>query len=187
MRILALADAPPHRPIPEIVEAAAPAAIVLLGDLERAWTDGLADVALPKIGVHGNHDRPGALAALGAQDVHLRRVEVGGLTFSGLSGSPRYSREPRPFEWTEDQIRTLIERLPAADVLLTHAPPLGVDDEADDPVHRGLAPLREWVERHQPRYLLHGHTQPDPARRTARVGATRVIHVRGAALIELQA
>lgn len=185
MRILALADAPPHRPIDELAAACDPELVVLLGDLEPAWTDGLADVAVPKIGVHGNHDAAGALEALGAEDVHLRRVEIGGLSFSGLSGSPRYSRQAKPYEWTDEQAKALIARLPAADVLLTHTPPLGVDDEPDDPVHRGFAALRDWVADHQPRFLLHGHTQPNPARPTGRLGATRVIHVRGAALLQL--
>jgi len=62
---------------------------------------------------------------------------------------------------------------------------LGVDDEPDDPVHRGFAALVPWVERHQPRWLLHGHTQPDPRRRVTRVGATRIVHVRGDAVLEL--
>jgi uncharacterized protein len=187
VRVLALADAPPHRPIDELVADCDPELIVLLGDLEPAWTDGLADVAVRKIGVHGNHDARGSLEALGAEDVHLRRVEVGDLTVSGLSGSPRYSREPRPYEWTDEQSQALIARLPGADMLLTHTPPLGVNDEPDDRVHRGFPALRDWVAQHQPRWLLHGHTQPSPARRVGRLGATRVIHVRGAALLELPA
>ncbi len=91
MRILAFADEPPHGPIDELVAAYEPDLIVLLGDLEPAWTEGLASVELPKLGVRGNHDAEDALAALGAQDLQLRRVEVGGLSFSGFGGSPRYS------------------------------------------------------------------------------------------------
>jgi Icc-related predicted phosphoesterase len=185
VRVLALADAPPHRPITDLVAATQPDLVVLIGDLEPAWTDGLEAVDVPKLGVHGNHDAPGALAAVGAEDVHLRRVTAGGLTFTGLAGSPRYSRRPSPYEWTEEQAAALVARLPAADVLLTHTPPLGVDDEPDDPVHRGFPALRPWVERHAPRWLFHGHTQPHPARRVARLGTTRIVHVRGAAVLEL--
>jgi glycosyltransferase involved in cell wall biosynthesis len=130
---------------------------------------------------------PGALAAVGAQDVHLRHVTAGGLSFTGLSGSPRYSRRPGAYEWTAEQAEALVARLPAADVLLTHTPPLGVDDEPDDPVHRGFAALGPWVERHRPAWLLHGHTQPHPARRVARLGTTRVVHVRGAVVLDLSA
>jgi Icc-related predicted phosphoesterase len=157
---------------------------VLLGDLEPAWIEGLASVGLPKLGVLGNHDAEDALAAVGAEDVQLRRVEMGGLSFSGFGGSPRYSRDGAN-EWTEKEARKLVERLPAADVLLTHSPPAGVNDEPDDPAHSGSPALREWVERNRPAWLLHGHTLPHPAHRVRRLGDTRVVHVRGAASLEL--
>jgi Icc-related predicted phosphoesterase len=166
------------------VAAHDPELIVLLGDLEPAWTEGLDAIAVPKIGVHGNHDAPGALAAVGADDVHLRRVEHGGLSFAGLAGGPRYSAEGQ-HEFTEEEARALVARLPAADVLLTHTPPAGVNDEPDDPVHRGWSALRGWVEREQPAWLLHGHTHPSPHLLVRRLGPTRVAYVRGAAVLEL--
>ena len=184
MRILAFADEPPHGPIDELVASCKPELIVLLGDLEPAWTDGLASIDLPKVGVLGNHDAEDALAAVGAEDIQLRRVEVGGLTFSGFGGSPRYSRDGVN-EWTEKEAAKLVGRLPAADVLLTHSPPAGVNDDPGDPVHRGSPALREWVERQRPAWLLHGHTLPDPVQRVKRLGDTRVVHVRGAASLEL--
>jgi uncharacterized protein len=184
MRVLALADEPPHAPVPDLVAASEPELIVLLGDLEPAWTEGLAELDLPKLGVRGNHDAAGALAAVGAEDLHLRSAVAGGLTFAGLGGSPRYSRDGAN-EWTEDEAERMLERLPAADVLLTHSPPAGVNDEPDDPVHRGSPALRAWVERTEPAWLLHGHTIPHPARRTTRLGPTRVVHVRGALPLDL--
>jgi uncharacterized protein len=184
MRGLALADEPPHAPIAELVAAVEPELILLLGDLEPAWIDGLAEVELPKLGVRGNHDRPDALAAVGAEDLHLRAATAGGLTFAGLGGSPRYRRDGGN-EWTEDEVEAMLERLPAADVLLTHSPPAGVNDEPDDPVHRGSPALRAWVERNEPAWLPHGHTQPHPAHRVSRLGRTRVVHVRGALPLDL--
>jgi uncharacterized protein len=182
--VLALADEPPHRPIPELVEALRPQAVLLLGDLEPAWTEGLAAVDLPKLGVRGNHDGPDALAAVGAEDLHLRRVELGELSLAGFGGSPRYSPEAGN-QWTEQEAEEMLARLPAADVLLTHSPPAGVNDEPDDRAHRGSPALRAWVEAHQPRWLLHGHTLPDPARRVHSLGPTLVTHVRGALPVEL--
>lgn len=184
MRILALADAPPPLPIPDLVAAARPELIVLLGDLEPAWVEGLAEVETPRIGVHGNHDAPEALEAVGTEDVHLRGVTRGGLSFTGFAGSPRYSRDGR-FEWTQEEAAKLVERLPGADVLLTHTPPAGVNDEPDDPVHRGWAALGPWLEHHRPAWLLHGHTLPPPGRLVRRLGTTRVVHVRGAAIVDL--
>jgi uncharacterized protein len=156
----------------------------VLGDLEPAWTEGLAEVELPKLGVRGNHDAPEALESLGVEDLHLRRAEVRGLSFSGFGGSPRYSRHGGN-EWTEDEAEGMLAALPAADVLLAHSPPEGVNDEPDDRAHRGSPALRAWVERHQPAWLLHGHTLPSPARRVHELGQTRVVYVRGAVPIEL--
>ena len=185
MRVLALADERPHGSIPELVAASRPELIVLLGDLEPAWTDGLEAVDLPKLGVLGNHDASDALEAVGAEQVHLQRVEVGGLSFSGFGGSPRYSQEGGN-EWSEEEAAELVGRLPAADVLLTHSPPAGVNDEPDDPAHRGSQALREWVERNRPGWLLHGHTLPHPGHRVGRLGHTRVVHVRGAMAVDLR-
>jgi uncharacterized protein len=156
----------------------------VLGDLEPAWTEGLAEVGLPKLGVRGNHDADGALAAVGVEDLHLRRAEVGGLGFCGFGGSPRYSRHGGN-EWTEEEAELMLAALPPADVLLAHSPPEGVNDEPDDRVHRGSPALRAWIERHRPAWLLHGHTLPHPVRRVTRLGSTRVVHVRGAVPIQL--
>jgi uncharacterized protein len=185
MRVLALADEPPHGSIPELVASSRPELIVLLGDLEPAWTDGLEAVDLPKLGVLGNHDASDALEAVGAEQVHLQRIVVGGLSFSGFGGSPRYSQGGGN-EWSEEEAAELVGRLPAADVLLTHSPPAGVNDEPDDPAHRGSPALREWVERNRPAWLLHGHTLPHPGHRVGRLGHTRVIHVRGAMAVDLR-
>ena len=181
---LALADEPPHAPISELVDGLSPDLILLLGDLEPAWTEGLASIDLPKLGVRGNHDAADALEAVGAEDLHLRSTSWGGLTFVGFGGSPRYS-DQGDNEWTEEEARDMLARLPPADVLLTHSPPAGVNDDPGDHVHRGSPALRAWVERNQPRLLLHGHTLPDPARRVHHVGPTLVTHVRGAVPVEL--
>lgn len=140
---------------------------------------------MPKLGVRGNHDGPDALSAIGAEDLNLRRVEAGGLSFSGFGGGPRYSHSEDRNEWTEEEAAELVERLPAADVLLTHTPPAGVNDDPDDPVHRGPQALREWVERNEPAWLLHGHTYPGVRPPTERLGPTRIVHVRGAVPLEL--
>jgi Icc-related predicted phosphoesterase len=67
-----------------------------------------------------------------------------------------------------------------------HSPPWGVNDDPEDPVHAGFFALRDWVERHRPRYLLHGHTTPDPRTQTRRLGETEVVWVRDAVPLELE-
>jgi Icc-related predicted phosphoesterase len=166
------------------VESLGPDLILVLGDLEPAWTEGLEQIPLPKLGVRGNHDAPDALEAVGVDDLHLSGAEYGGLRFAGFGGSPRYSKHGTN-EWTEAEAEEMLARLPPADVLLAHAPPAGVNDEPDDRAHRGSPALRAWVESHRPAWLLHGHTLPNPAHQVHVLGPTRVVHVRGALPLEL--
>lgn len=184
MRILALADAPPHAPVPELAESSGAELILVLGDLEPAWADGLERVGLPKLGVRGNHDGESLLADLGVEELQLRSVELGGLSFCGFGGSPRYSLRGGN-EWTEEEAEQLLSVLPRADVLLTHSPPAGVNDEPSDRAHRGSPALRDWVERHRPAWLLHGHTHPHPTRMVHQLGDTRIAYVRGALVLDL--
>jgi Icc-related predicted phosphoesterase len=141
-------------------------------------------VKLPKIGVHGNHDEHGTLDALGVEDVHLRRVEIGDWSFAGFAGCVKYGRGP--FQFTQREAAKLAKRLPAADVLVCHCPPSGVNDEPDDCAHHGFEALRAWAERHRPRYILHGHTTPDPRTRVHRFGDAQVVWVRGSRVVELR-
>ena len=92
---------------------------------------------------------------------------------------------PGPHQYTQSEALKLTRELPAAEVLTVDRPPAGVNDEPDDPAHVGFAGLREWVERHGPGHLLHGHTTPDPRRRTTRFGDTQVHWVRGARIVSL--
>ena len=61
-----------------------------------------------------------------------------------------------PHHYTQKEASKLAKRLPAADVLICHCPPLGINDDPDDPAHVGFAGLRDWVERHR--------AAPHPAR-----------------------
>jgi uncharacterized protein len=184
MRVLAFADEAPPADAAELVARNDPDVVVTLGDLKPGWIASLGTVELPRLGVHGNHDGDNELAAVGVRDLHLSRKPVGDWTFAGFEGCVRY--RPGPHQYTQEEASALVRRLPAADVLLCHCPPRGINDEPDDPAHVGFSALRDWVERHQPRYLLHGHTTPDPRRRTHRLGTTEVVWVRGASVVELR-
>ena len=88
--------------------------------------------------------------------------------------------------YTQREAKKLIKKLPAADVLLCHCPPRGVNDDPDDPGPHRLRGAAQWVLKHQPRWLLHGHVHPT-ARQPAqhRIGDTRVVYVNGARVVEL--
>jgi Icc-related predicted phosphoesterase len=183
MRVLALADRRAPIDPASMARQAGVEAILCLGDLDRAWIQSITEVDVPRLGVHGNHDPPGLLRELEVEDLHLRRTSLGGLTFTGFEGCVRYS--PGPHRYTQKEAAKLVRRLPAADVLLCHCPPRGINDDPSDPAHVGWDALRDWVDRHQPRHLLHGHTHPNPGRIVTRHGPTRVHYVSGAVLLNL--
>jgi Icc-related predicted phosphoesterase len=160
-------------------------AIVCLGDLDRGWIEPIRGVDLPRMGVHGNHDPEDLLRELEVENLHLRRTSLGGLSFVGFEGSVRYSRRGGRYQYTQKQASKLASRLPAADVLIAHSPPLGVNDDPEDPAHLGFAGLRDYVERHQPRHILHGHTHPMPGRIITSIGGTKVHFVSGARILTL--
>jgi Icc-related predicted phosphoesterase len=184
MKVLALADKRPPLDPAVMASQLAVQAVVCLGDLDRAWIEPLMGLGLPRAGVHGNHDPPGLLQELEIEDLHLRRTQIAGMTLAGFEGCVRYQRG-QPHQYTQRQAARLARRLPAADVLLCHCPPMGVNDDPDDPAHVGFAALREWVEHHRPRHLLHGHTHPTAGRVLRRIGDTAVHWVSGAQVLNL--
>ena len=185
MRVLAFADEPPRADPAELVASNGPELVVTLGDLRPEWIESLADGDVPKLGVHGNHDGEDDLERLGIRDLHLDRVEVGGWSFAGFGGSVR-THGAGPHAYTQKEAARAVRRLPPAEVLITHSPPRGINDEPGDPVHEGFDALRDWVERHEPRYVLHGHTTPDPRTAVSHVGPTEIVWVRGARVLELK-
>lgn len=184
MRLLAVADSAPHLPLAALVEAHQPDAVVTLGDLEPDWLDELGRFSLPILGVYGNHDDGHYLDAANMTNLHLAKAEVGGVTFAGFEGCVRYKRRGTKLQYTQAQAHRLARRLPAADVLLAHAPPAGIHEEPNDRAHEGFDALADYVARVRPKFVLHGHTPPPP-RGTADLHGTRVIHVVGAQLLRL--
>jgi Icc-related predicted phosphoesterase len=184
VRVLALADKRPPLDAALLARKMHVDAVLCLGDLDRAWIESLAELRVPKLGVHGNHDPPELLEDLGIENLHLRRTRLGPLTAAGFEGCVRYGRGG-PHQYTQRQASRMARRLPAADILLCHCPPVGINDDPEDPAHVGFEGLHRWVERQQPRHLLHGHTHPLPSQLVERVGETRVHWVSGARVLRL--
>ena len=185
MRVLALADQRPPLDPALLAHRMHVDAVLCLGDLDRAWIESLAGLrGIPRLGVHGNHDPPGLLPELDIEDLHGRRTQLRGLMVAGFEGCVQYGRGG-PHQYSQRQATKLARKLPAADVLICHCPPEGINDDPDDPAHVGFAGLRSWVERHHPRHLLHGHTHPSAGRLLARCGDTRVHWVAGAKVLRL--
>ena len=184
MRVLALADKPPPLDPAEMARQTGVDAVFCLGDLDRAWIEPLSWLDIPKFGVHGNHDPEHVLRELGVEDLQLRRTQLQGVTLAGFEGCVRY-RDGATHQYTQRQASRLARRLPAADILLCHCPPYGINDDPSDAAHIGFEGLRAWVDRHHPRHLLHGHTHPLPNEVVRRHGETRVHWVNGAQVLDL--
>ena len=185
MRLLVLADEESWLPLPALVRSHAPDAVITLGDLVPDTLDPLGRFpGLPVLGVYGNHDDGTYLDAANATNLHLRAAAVGGVTFAGFQGCVKYTPGFVRLQYSQREAKKMARRLPRADVLVSHAPPRGVHEEPDDRAHEGFEALRAYVERVQPRLALHGHT-PAPPRRAVRIGATKVVHVVGAQLVDV--
>ena len=136
----------------------------------------------------------GLLGPTGCIPIDRHIVEEAGLAIGGLGGSVRYRKGPNQF--TQRQMRKRARRLELRarlhrprgrlDVLVTHAPPLGVGD-ADDPAHQGFAAFHRVIDRLSPQVLLHGHVHPHggpaPERR---VGRTKIVNAIPRRLIEVE-
>ena len=171
---------------------------------------------VPLLYVPGNHDpslreRPETLAwppsielkdardpvgPLGGTNVDGRIEDVAGIGVAGLGGSLRYRDGPN--QYTQKEMRGRVRRLGrraavrglrgcrGVDVLLTHAPPLGVGDE-DDPAHRGFEAFLQLVERLSPRLLIHGHIHPyGKAKPDRQLGTTTVVNAVPFRLLEVE-
>jgi uncharacterized protein len=189
MRVLALADRPFHADAATLARQHGVDAIVTLGDLQPSWLESLDRVLVPKLGVYGNHDDEPYMTWFGIDDLHMNRIELdGALSFAGFEGCVTYPRSGARAgpTYSQAQASKLARKLPAADVLVCHCPPRGVNDDPEDLAHVGFEGLRDYVAKHSPRWLLHGHTHPQPGRIAERVGDTRVFYVNGARVLDLR-
>jgi len=188
MRALVLADRPvPFDPAKLALQREVDV-VITLGDLQPSWIEPLERLRLPKVGVYGNHDDTPYLDWFAIDNLHLRRLDLDhGLSFCGFEGCVSYRRGRGRLgpSYTQKQARKLVRKLPPADVLVCHCPPAGVNDDPSDPAHVGFAALRPWVDKHRPRWLLHGHVHPMPGSLVHRVGDTRVVYVNGVRLLDL--
>jgi Icc-related predicted phosphoesterase len=138
--------------------------VVGCGDLPAYYLEYVVtQLNVPLLYVPGNHD-PDVYDVQGCESIDGRWVRVKGVRFAGLGGSLRYKSDGR-HQYTEQEMFYRVVRLlltvrmgrRGLDILVTHAPPLGVHD-APDRTHTGFAAFHTFIQRARPRLLLHGHT-----------------------------
>jgi Icc-related predicted phosphoesterase len=140
----------------------------------------------PLLSVYGNHDLEGFqffkrggqqppplwmtdykdIFRSGAIHIGSKVIMEKGLIFMGLGGSMHYNRGEN--QYTDFQMKMEIFRLIPRlifnrifygrflDILLTHAPPLGIHDK-NDLCHKGFKPFLWFMSTFKPKYLIHGH------------------------------
>lgn len=178
------------------------------GDLPYYYLEFIVTMlCVPCFYVYGNHDHgeqteSGELLKepRGCTSVEDRCLEYSGYLLAGLGGSLRYNQEPGPqYSETEMMVRALrlAPRLAfnrrrygrTLDVLLTHAPPLGIHN-GPDRAHQGFRTFLHLMKRFEPRYLIHGHIHRSYGFSTAtatRYGATMVLNTAGYRLLTVDA
>ena len=179
MRILALADndafqwTGPSQPVDLLVSC---------GDVYDSLilSAAKACAATQVFAVKGNHDSNAPFPSQ-ITDLHLQVATLpNGLRIGGFNGCWRYKPKGH-FLYDQDEAAALIQRLPPVDILISHNSPAEIH-EKDQDVHQGFVALAEYIRKHSPRLLIHGHQHVS---RESLVGKTRVVGVYGSAVVEV--
>jgi Icc-related predicted phosphoesterase len=171
--------------------------VIACGDLPFYYLEFIASsLDVPCFFVFGNHDVSTRQTSDGIVRIHppgwinldSRSVHANGLLLAGLEGSLRYRPDAaHQYSQNEAYLRAL-RLLPALfynrlrhgrylDIMVAHAPPLGIND-GPDYAHKGFAALLKLMDFFGPRYLLHGHKHVYGTESThTRYGETQVINV----------
>ncbi len=137
--------------------------IVACGDLKASYLTFLTTmVSAPLFYVHGNHDSHYLQnPPEGCDNLEEKMQVIKGIRFLGFGGCR--SRSPKPFHYSEREMaRQVARRMQEVsfhggfDVLVTHAPALGLGD-GDDAFHQGFRAYRTLLDLFAPAYHFHGH------------------------------
>lgn len=138
------------------------------------------------------------MPAGGAVHLHGRVRREKRVLVAGLGGSRWYNGGENQYTDLQAYLllallvpRLVLNRLRFGrylDVMLTHAPPRGLQD-GEDPCHRGFKALLWFMRVFRPRYLVHGHIHlfSGGAARTTRYRQTTVVNAYDHVVIEVEA
>lgn len=158
--------------------------VLSAGDLPWGYLEQIRDTLdVPGGFVPGNHDpaTAGGVGPRGWTNLDRTVADLAGLRIAGLGGCVRY--KPGPHQHSQAEFAATADRLAIdassgiVDVVLTHAPPLGLGDEPDGP-HVGIEALHPLLEALRPTWHLHGHIHPfGMLKPDRRVGDTTIRNV----------
>lgn len=169
--------------------------IISCGDLKASYLSFLVTmIPAPLFYVHGNHDSsflsnpPGGCTCIDGEVVKYKGLRIGGL------GGSRGTKE-NSFQYTDSQMwkRTKkfeadIKKKKGLDILVTHAPPIGIGDD-DDWFHRGFDAFLHINKTYEPKLHFFGHRHlngsPVNSKAVTKNGATTMINASGYRIIDL--
>ena len=137
--------------------------VLSCGDLKAEYLSFIVTmIKAPLFYVPGNHNASyirnppeGCVSADGTL------LTYNGIRIVGLGGCMNYSYQE--FQYTEEEmekrirkLRRIIKKNKGFDILLTHAPALGLGD-GDDRAHHGFDSFVNMLDQYSPRYFFHGH------------------------------
>lgn len=128
--------------------------VLTLGDIGEDTLDYILFQArqVPCYGVPGNHDKE---EPVGLNSLHRRVIDFHGIRIGGIGGARKYKDEPH--HYSAPRMAWITRRLPPADLIISHSPPLAVSQN-EDPLHQGFSSFDRYIKQHQPQAWLHGHT-----------------------------
>ena len=162
--------------------------ILSCGDLPKKYLEYLTNfTAAPILYVHGNHDgsyrtqgEPGGCICVDDQVYTWK-----GLRIMGLGGSIKYNMRPDSYQYTEKEMSGRVRKLRrkahkagGIDLLLTHSPAAGLNDNTDH-AHKGFECFNALLDEFEPQWFVHGHVHLNYDAKLPRVctrGKTMVIN-----------
>jgi len=146
--------------------------VLSCGDLKAEYLSFLVTmIHVPLFYVPGNHDKSFLTnppeGCVSADDTILT---FKGIRILGLGGCMNYNNQP--YQYTEEEMAKRIRKLrhkirknKGFDILLTHAPALGLGD-GGDLAHRGFQSFVDLLDEYSPKYFFHGHQHMNYGRRS---------------------
>ncbi|MGB3988260.1 MAG: hypothetical protein WBK67_01040 [Minisyncoccales bacterium] len=185
MKILAISNKPPKASIKSILNYQDLDLICLLGDLDLFSLSELEFITkIPKIGVYGDKCSGTYFGKLGVEDLHLKTYKYNGILFGGFQGSV-IDGNSKPNSFTQEESIKLLKEFPRVDVMISHSPPYGINDNLKNSSELGFLGLRKYISEKSPRILIHGNDEPLGEFMVEIFENTKIIYVRGEKLIEI--
>ncbi len=160
-----------------------PDVLVIAGDMTScrhpaAVLEKLKRLPVPVLAVRGNTDRKRMETLFDAYpnifSLHLKQIQVSGISFSGVSGTipvPFRSRIGLRQKHVMQQAKALVDR---ESVFVTHPPPYGTLDRVMGRFHAGARAVAALIAERSPRLVLCGHIHEDYGH--AVIGRTHVVN-----------